>query len=456
LAGILLASGGSATAIPNTTQCREWGFGRYTERDLLAAILLAVESGGGGGGPFLPLAGGTMDTNADIAFDNGSRIHQTPGANGIDQVCSIDYVHRWSSGLLYILDQINQIRVVKYGMSLVPDASYDSTQGYIVGSIFEQDGGNRYICTDDTPAAAVWIPFGASLIPTNVLQYKVVGSSSDVPYFSVKLNDGTSDIGETIIGFRGNGSGGGTSFIQGSSSNFRIEQSGGGLANLLANRLTITGGTVTASTPLLDLTQTWNNAGVTFVGHRLNVTDTASAAASLLLNLQIGGNNKWSVRKDGSIDVIDTAATDTVFLRKNGTSILRTGSSTSTLVSSLPFNCSGRLFVNGDTTVVPYHFAATDNNVTVIYFQLMGEAADVMAQRRGTNGQTFRLYGTFSDTSNYRRLNLSMSTAGVGVLRPEGLGSGASGNVLHISGLPTSNPGPGILWNNLGIPAIGT
>ena len=220
--------------------------------------------------------------------------------------------------------------------------------------------------------------------------------------------------------------------------------------------LGITGGTVTASTPLLDLTQTWNNEFVTFVGHRLNVTDTKSAAASLLLNLQIGGSNKWSVRKDGSIDVIDTAGTDTVFLRKNGTLILRTGSSTTTLVSSLPFNCSGRLFVNGDTTVVPYHFAATDNNSNVIYFQLMGEASDVMAQRRGTNAQTFRLYGTFTDASNHRRINLSMSTAGVAVLRAEGAGTGASGNVIHISSLPTSNPGPGILWNNSGSPAIGT
>jgi hypothetical protein len=379
---------------------------------------------------------------------------------------------------------------------------------------------------DNAALASFWISMGLSKVSETALEYKGLGNSSDTLEFKINLNEGTSKIGEVILGFRGDGNGGGTAFLQGTSSNFRIEQGGGGLANLLANGLTLsgnlnfnsttaaglrlnnltiternniasplagmtvwntntsrmnvhngsawtdgfvrlagdtmtgplgmTGGTVTASTPLLDLTQTWNNAGVTFVGHRLNVTDTNSAAASLLLNLQIGGNNKWSVRKDGSIDVIDTAATDTVFLRKNGTSILRTGSSTSTLVSSIPFNCAGRLFVNGDTTVVPYHFAATDNNSTVIYFQLMGEAADVMAQRRGTNGQTFRLYGTFTDASNHRRINLSMSTAGVAVLRAEGAGTGASGNVIHISSLPISNPGPGILWNNAGTPAIGT
>lgn len=36
-----------------------------------------------------------------------------------------------------------------------------------------------------------------------------------------------------------------------------------------------------------------------------------------------------------------------------------------------------------------------------------------------------------------------------------GTGSVANGNVI-ISKLPTSNPGPGILWNDGGTPAIGT
>src|SRR5690349_8409032 len=49
--------------------------------------------------------------------------------------------------------------------------------------------------------------------------------------------------------------------------------------------LTITGATVTASNPILNLSQTWNNAGVTFTGLLLNVTNTNSAAASLLVDL---------------------------------------------------------------------------------------------------------------------------------------------------------------------------
>jgi hypothetical protein len=37
------------------------------------------------------------------------------------------------------------------------------------------------------------------------------------------------------------------------------------------------------STPVLDLTQTWNQVTTTFTGLKLNVTDTNSASGSLLL-----------------------------------------------------------------------------------------------------------------------------------------------------------------------------
>ena len=80
----------------------------------------------------------------------------------------------------------------------------------------------------------------------------------------------------------------------------------------------------------------------------------------------------------------------------------------------------------------------------------------MLAVRRGTNAESLRVYGTYTDPSNYRRLAMTSTTAGVFAIRPEGLGTGASGNVLHISGLPTSNPGAGILWNNSGTVAIGT
>ena len=68
LAGILLASGGDPANIPNTTQCREWGYGRYTERDLLAAILLAT----GGGGAVSVIGDETFSTGGTTTYNESN------------------------------------------------------------------------------------------------------------------------------------------------------------------------------------------------------------------------------------------------------------------------------------------------------------------------------------------------------------------------------------------------
>ena len=50
---------------------------------------------------------------------------------------------------------------------------------------------------------------------------------------------------------------------------------------------------------IYDLTDTWSAAGTVFNGIKLNVTNTASAAASKLITLQIGGTEHFSVTKAG-------------------------------------------------------------------------------------------------------------------------------------------------------------
>ena len=71
--------------------------------------------------------------------------------------------------------------------------------------------------------------------------------------------------------------------------------------NLGARKLTIAMGTQTADKQALSTTATWNSGGVTFTHWKMNVTDTASAAASLLADWQVGGASKFAVRKDGTI-----------------------------------------------------------------------------------------------------------------------------------------------------------
>ena len=76
---------------------------------------------------------------------------------------------------------------------------------------------------------------------------------------------------------------------------------------------------------------------------------------------------------------------------------------------------------------------------------LVRDAASILALKYSTNACTFRIYGT---TAGSKYLTLSHNGTNAII-------SASSGSVL-ISTLPTSNPGPGILWNNAGTPAIGT
>lgn len=52
---------------------------------------------------------------------------------------------------------------------------------------------------------------------------------------------------------------------------------------------------------IYDLTDTWNNAAISFNGIKLNATDTASAAGSKLVDLQINGTSKFLVGKTGTV-----------------------------------------------------------------------------------------------------------------------------------------------------------
>lgn len=74
---------------------------------------------------------------------------------------------------------------------------------------------------------------------------------------------------------------------------------------------TATAGSISASTPALAATQTWNAAGTTFKGISLNVVNTASAAGSRLLDLQNNGTSEFS------IDVLGNGIVNGAF-RANG------------------------------------------------------------------------------------------------------------------------------------------
>lgn len=73
---------------------------------------------------------------------------------------------------------------------------------------------------------------------------------------------------------------------------------------VFTNAPSVTGQTLTGSqaTPVLDLSTTWNTTG-TPTAIKLNVTDTASNAASKLMDLQVGGASKFSVYKNSGVEL---------------------------------------------------------------------------------------------------------------------------------------------------------
>lgn len=64
----------------------------------------------------------------------------------------------------------------------------------------------------------------------------------------------------------------------------------------------IAGDTVTTSQPVLNISQTWNAAGVAFTGIRANFTVTASNNGGLFLDLQRGGSSLFSVNEYGNVN----------------------------------------------------------------------------------------------------------------------------------------------------------
>ncbi len=108
-------------------------------------------------GNALPLAGGTMDDNATILWDNGSAIREA-GDQGLEIECSVGYRWQWVAGRM-LLRQVNsgQIKRIIAIDEINPAATDDETQGFVPGTRWETVDGSIYLCTDATTGAAVWL-----------------------------------------------------------------------------------------------------------------------------------------------------------------------------------------------------------------------------------------------------------------------------------------------------------
>lgn len=270
------------------------------------------------------------------------------------------------------------------------------------------------------------------------------------------------------------------------------------------------------SVNIFDLVDTWNDPAVNFRAIKMNVIDTSSGAGSALMELLVGGGNKFRVSRTGGIELSDPghrnifdcsqAATDVhnafnkygsghssgsiLDVRHLGGSVGSPAAPvTGTHITSLSFRTGGTngllfavpsfairhtigsvigsvvsgvdtslcttntgngdlrqgLTINGQDTWIRIHHGLIVGESGSEFF-LTHDGAQLAAVRNGTSAQTFRIYNTFTNSSNHERgtigwsshtLRIGTESAGTGVARPlslvtggvEQVQLGANGNV---------------------------
>ena len=135
-------------------------------------------------------------------------------------------------------------------------------------------------------------------------------------------------------------------------------------------------------------------------------TQPTSSGSSSLLDLQVAGSSKFTVAKNGDVGNVASIS----FSASPG------------LTSATNLNQYG--VVLGSTAIISWRSGGNGTTSDVYLFR---DSASVLAQRTGTAAQTFRVYNTYTDASNYERAKLAWSSnelligtekAGTGTARP--------------------------------------
>ena len=211
-------------------------------------------------------------------------------------------------------------------------------------------------------------------------------------------------------------------------------------------------GTLTSDAPVT-ISQTWNNAAVVFTGLRFNAAGTSdanSAAASKLLDLQIGGVSKFSVDKYGittsfgAFRQTPTGAGINVSANGNRLALLSNNSTVAYL--------DGVNFVFDASAILAWSSGSASSGTFDTALVRDSASGNTLALRNGAAAQTFNVYGTSSaSNANYARLALTCGLDGNATISTQALGTGTAGTV-SINGVPVGL-GKGNVSSNV---AVGT
>jgi len=224
---------------------------------------------------------------------------------------------------------------------------------------------------------------------------------------------------------------------------------------------------------IYDMADEWNNAETTFTAIKMDVTDTASASDSLLMDLRVGGASKFSVDKNGIVtsangvllsnmeDTWDNAGTS---YRAIKMAVTDSASASDSLLLELVYNSVAYFTLN------KFGFARVRNGLDignsvggirpvsgVMYIEDIGTTIGGGSSFiRGRTGQSLVL-----GVQNSGRWEIPQTSFSFQAVVDDAYDIGASGanrprNVyiagyIEVSGLPTSDPSvAGRMWVDAG------
>ena len=166
----------------------------------------------------------------------------------------------------------------------------------------------------------------------------------------------------------------------------------------------------------LQINQTWTTGTGIATALTLDVTDTSSSSSSKLLDLRVGGSSKYSITKTGKLIVPDSNSwtnNSALGFNVNNVGIMIPAGNTGIHLSENQGCRFGRfdrhyLTINSSTSLDVGNLSFLTGSTTL--WRLYADAANVLAQRNAGVGQTFRIYNTYTDASNYERAQVGWTT----------------------------------------------
>jgi hypothetical protein len=168
-----------------------------------------------------------------------------------------------------------------------------------------------------------------------------------------------------------------------------------------------------------DINFLWNSTSGLALGRKLVVNETTSGFSGNLLDLQVNGVRKVAVFSNGNLGTQNA----------NGFGIEDVGANLYAGVrrDSLWLYEFGDTFVVGSNSGIG--FGSTSSATGYANWAdtvLRRDAADTLAQRRTTNAQTFRVYNTFTSSTNYELGKLEWSSNAFRIGTEKGSGGGTA------------------------------